>query len=196
MNQIAKRDYSKWVDEYGDALFSYAMLRVRGRELAEDLVQETFLAALRGIENFKGESSLKTWLIGILRRKIVDHYRRSAKFVGPDSEELNEELRPVDHFHNEGDAAGHWIAGEGPADWSELPGTELEQSELQRMIGLCIAALPGRLAALFTRKEVDEADSEEICKEFEISTSNLWVMLHRARARLRQCLERYMTGKM
>jgi len=171
------------------------MLRVKGRELAEDLVQETFLAALRGIENFKGDSSLKTWLVGILRRKIVDHYRRLGRTSGTEFPEIAEEFRQTDHFEQGTDSAGHWVSGEGPADWSAVPGDELEKAELQRMIRLCIASLPGRLAALFTMKEVEEAGSDEICKEFGITASNLWVMLHRARARLRQCLERYMTGR-
>jgi RNA polymerase sigma-70 factor (TIGR02943 family) len=175
-----------WVDKHGDSLFRFAMLRVGNQQLAEDLVQETFLAALKTSSSFAGRSSERTWLISILKRKIVDHYRQSWRTVDfPDEGNADS----VPDFNAEGPQTGGWKADKTPRDWGANPEALLENKELGEVLISCIDALPKHLAGAFALREMEGWETEEICKEFSISASNLWVILHRARTRLRSCLE-------
>ena len=178
-----------WVERYGDYLFNYAVVRVNDREKAEDLVQETFLAGLKAKDRFLGKSSERTWLTSILKRKVIDIYRKqySSKESSLDAYEID--VSDGDFYRSEDPFKGHWLEGKGPNSYSLLPEGEMEQEELARFIQLCIEALPQNLAAAFIMKMVDEEDSDTICKELGITPSNLWVMLHRARLRMRNCLE-------
>lgn len=181
----------RWLEEHGDALYRYALLRTRDPFSAEELVQETFLAALQSRERFTGGSSLRTWLIGILKHKILDLFRREAREValeGPepasdDYAELIEECFSAD---------GHWRVR--PADWGD-PQLELEKNQFWAVLQYCLDRLPKRLARLFVLREVMEAGTEEICKDLEITPTNLWTMLYRARMGLRQCLDRHWVGE-
>jgi RNA polymerase sigma-70 factor (ECF subfamily) len=169
-----------WVDQHGDFLYRYALLRVGRPEAAEDLVQETFLAALRGRAQFRGDASERTWLVGILKHKVIDHLssarrERPLSSLGDDSWE--DELF---------DRKGHWK--KGPGKWTS-PGAALESAELEKVLSGCLSKLPGRLAEAFTLSEMDEMSSAEVCKVLAVSAGNLWVMLHRARLRLCACLE-------
>lgn len=181
-------DPGLWVERYGDYLYAYVMVRLADEEKAADLVQETFLAALRASKHFKGESSEKTWLTSILKRKIIDVYRQKRK-------EADLPLNEFGKDYDQGSSAGedNFIreqAGENEAIRSSslLPSEELELKELRKIITKCIAKLPENLAAVFVMKMIDGANTEEICKELDISPSNVWVMLHRARARLKKCI--------
>ncbi len=179
-----------WVDEYGDILFSYAIIRVNNQVLTEDLVQETFLSALKGINNFQGKSSLKTWLISILKRKIIDHYRKKST----SNEQFSEELTNDSSFENtpfieKGKNKGAWKEGRIPKDWSHVE-NKIESEEFQKALMECLSALPDKLSDCFTMKIMEEQENEEICKHLKITTSNLWVMLHRARLQLRECMEK------
>lgn len=178
-----------WVERYGDYLFNYAVVRVNDREKAEDLVQETFLAGLKAKDRFLGKSSERTWLTSILKRKVIDIYRKqySSKESSLDAYEID--VSDGDFYRSEDPFKGHWLDGKGPNSYSLLPEGEMEQEELARFIQLCIEALPQNLAAAFIMKMVDEEDSDTICKELGITPSNLWVMLHRSRLRMRNCLE-------
>lgn len=178
-----------WVERYGDYLFNYAVVRVNDREKAEDLVQETFLAGLKAKDRFLGKSSERTWLTSILKRKVIDIYRKqySSKESSLDAYEID--VSDGDFYRSEDPFKGHWLEGKGPNSYSLLPEGEMEQEELARFIQLCIEALPSNLAAAFVMKMVDEEDSDTICKELGITPSNLWVMLHRSRLRMRNCLE-------
>ena len=178
-----------WVERYGDYLFNYAVVRVNDREKAEDLVQETFLAGLKAKDRFLGKSSERTWLTSILKRKVIDIYRKqySSKESSLDAYEID--VSDGDFYRSEDPFKGHWLDGKGPNSYSLLPEGEMEQEELARFIQLCIETLPSNLAAAFVMKMVDEEDSDTICKELGITPSNLWVMLHRARLRMRNCLE-------
>jgi RNA polymerase sigma-70 factor (ECF subfamily) len=178
-----------WMERYGDYLFNFAMVRVNDREKAEDLVQETFLAGLKGKERFRGKSSERTWLTSILKRKIIDIYRKQYRSKQTSLDAFEIDVSDGDFYRSEDPFKGHWLDGKGPHSHSLLPEGELEQEELARFIALCISGLPPQLAAAFIMKMVDEEDSEFICKELGITPSNLWVMLHRARLRMRECLE-------
>ncbi len=180
-------DPEHWLDEYGDVLFSFVMVRVRDRSAAQDLVQETFLAALKARGSFAGRSTERAWLFGILRNKLADHYRLQSREVpleDPESKTPEEE----GFFHARGPGKDGWISRVGPKQWA-APDASLVSKEFQAVFQECVSALPQKVAQVFLRREVDEMLSEEICKEFGISSNNFWVMLHRARMGLRRCLE-------
>ncbi len=185
-----KLDPQKWVERYGDYLYSYAIGRVNDSGKAEDLVQETFLAALKARDRFRGASTERTWLISILKRKIIDTYRKKYSSKETSFGEHDGTVFDGDFYRSEEPFKGHWLEGSGPNSHSLLPDGELEQEELMRFINLCIENLPAPLAAAFIMRMIDEEDSDTICKELDITPSNLWVMLHRARLRMRECLEK------
>lgn len=175
----------KWVDDYGDYLYSFALMRLRDAQLAEDLVQETFLAALRAKDNFEGRSSEKTWLTGILKRKIIDHYRSKGKTLF-ENKDFSEELPD---FKKEGTMKGIWEDGYEPSEWEGNPQKAVNQQEFWTVLNVCLDQLPKKLSAVFTFREIDGYDTKEICKFLDVSSTNLWVILHKARTKLRRCLE-------
>src|SRR3569832_1579799 len=178
MHMISNPDV--WLDLHGDALFRYALLRLRDSMLAEDLVQESLLAAMQARARYSGASSERTWLIGILKHKIVDHLRKAHRET-PAGDEL------ADHLDGLIDEHGHWRIDIAP--WRE-PDRAFEQREFWRIFADCIEHLPRRLADALLLREIDGLDCEAICKELGIvTTNNLWVILSRARLRLRQCLD-------
>lgn len=171
-----------WVDEHGDYLFRYALSRLRQRDVAEDLVQETFLAALSGKDRFAGRSSERTWLVGILKRKIADQLRRKGH------EQPVSDLTTSDRWLEAlFDEHGKWK--KKPGEWPPDPAASFEKEEFWKIFTACLHKLPGRLAHAFTLREVEELDGQEVCKVLNISANNLWVMLHRARLSLSRCLE-------
>ncbi len=174
-------DPSDWVDRYGDYLFRYAILRVRNRLAAEDLVQETFLAAFKDRASFSGHSSEATWLVGILKHKIADHFRRLSRELSlPDASPVQPEDDPFN-------ATGRWASG--PAEWGGNPADLYRQQEFLEQLEKCLSGLPPIHANAFTLREIEGADTGEICKILNVTETNLWVILHRARMRLRRCLE-------
>jgi len=164
-------------------LLRYAMLQLRDRELAEDVVQETLLAALAGRAQFAGRSSHKTWLTGILKHKIVDVIRRNAREQPLAAGEEDEESALSETLFKED---GHWR--EFPASWGD-PERALENSRFWEVFELCAQLMPMRSARAFMMRELMELTTEEICKELAITPTNLWVILHRARLSLRECLD-------
>ena len=163
-------------------LLRFAMLQLRNEAAAEDVVQETLLAALEGKSPFSGRSQLKTWAVSILRNKIVDHLRRGAREgILPQLDEQGDE-----DFDALFDGTGHWQ--EPPRDWGD-PAKVLEQQGFYEVLELCMKALPENIARVFTMKEVLGFETEEICKELAMSSSNCWVVLYRARMRVRECLQ-------
>lgn len=171
-----------WVDEYGDSLFHFALARVKDKGIAEDLVQDTFLSAVKAQERFKGNSSEKTWLFGILKHKVIDHFRKgkSAIFV---KDPLNDPDN-VEAFFN---AKGGWQ--NRPAHWRTNPGKAQETKEFLDHFYRCLSDLPQRSADAFVYREIDGLSTEEICKHLDITANNCWVLLYRARMLLRKCLE-------
>ena len=172
----------KWVDLYGDYLYRFAVFRVYEATVAEDLVQETFLAALRSLKNFEYRSSIKTWLTGILKHKIIDHFRKKAKEQPIDNIEPNSN-KLEDLF----DENGHWKIK--PAKWDVDPQKLYDQKEFIKIFHKCLAELPARQASAFILREIGGENTKDICKILEISATNCWALLHRARMYLRRCLE-------
>ncbi|MFH0758034.1 MAG: sigma-70 family RNA polymerase sigma factor [Bacteroidota bacterium] len=179
----------RWVEKHGNYLFNYAIVRVNDPGKAEDLVQETFLAGLKAKDNFQGLSTERTWLISILKRKIIDTYRKHYTSKEFSLEDFEQEITDGDFYRTQDPFRGHWLEGTGPQTHSLMPEGELEQGELMQIIQWCISNLPPKLASAFIMKMIDEATSDEVCKELEITASNLWVMLHRARLKMRKCVE-------
>ena len=187
-------DPERWVEEHGDYLFGFALIRLRDVAKAEDMVQETFLAALKGAEGFAGRSAEKSWLAGILKHKILDYYRKAGRESSfTDLEFYSDE--EGDRFIPEGVFAGGWIHELGPLEWSSDPGASLDREAFWKTFHDCSNKLSKNISTVFTLREVDGVESEEICKLLNISENNLWVMLHRARMALRRCLETNWFGK-
>ena len=176
-----------WVDRYGDFLYRFTLSRLKDPSIAEDLVQETFLAALKARKNFQGRSSARTWLIAILKHKIVDHIRKQVREQTSDKVEsiFNAAANdPADtSFNDEGD----WRIR--PSKWAVDPMKLHEQKEFMDVLYHCLGELPKRQADAFMMREIDGFSTEEICKVLNISATNSWVILYRARMWLRQCLE-------
>jgi RNA polymerase sigma-70 factor (TIGR02943 family) len=175
-------DPESWVDRYGDYLYAFTLSRLVDRTTAEDLVQETFVSALHTMKNFKGRSSERTWLTSILKHKILDHFRKKQREKSP--HDLGVPQDNVQHFFDE---KGHWK--EGPGKWDTNPKKLLEQKEFLRILQSCLEGLSSRVATTFVLREIDGLNTDEICKVLNISATNCWVILHRARMLLRRCLE-------
>ena len=178
----------EWLDAHGDVLYRYALLRLRDPHKAEEVVQETLLAALQGRANFSGNASVRTWLVGILTHKILDQFRYEARVVSQDDPDdpMDEPLEQS--FTSE----GHWSAR--LADWGD-PEATLENQQFWAVLQYCLDRLPARLSRLFVLRELMEEGTEDICQELAITPTNLWTMLYRARMGLRQCLDRNWVGK-
>ncbi len=173
-------DPERWVAEHGDYLFRYALGRLRDPARAEDAVQETFLAALKGGKSFAGKSAEKSWLTGILKNKIFDYYRKASRETSfTDLDFYADE--ESDRFVADGLNKGGWIHELGPLEWSADSGESLDKEMFWKTFRDCSGKLPQNVATVFTLREVDGVDSKEICATLKISESNLWVMLHRAR---------------
>jgi len=184
----ANLDPSEWVGQYGDYLFRYAMLRLRDRSTAEDLVQETFLAALKARSSFSGNSSESTWLVGILKHKIMDHFRHQAREVPLEDSDLKDQPDPSAF-----DVSGHWA--KGPTAWGGNPADLYREKKFQDQLTKCLSGLSPNHANAFTLREIEGADTREICKVLNVTETNLWVILHRARMQLRRCLETHWFDK-
>ena len=178
-----------WVDQHGDYLFKYASFRLRDSAAAEDVVQETFLAALKAYEKFEGRGSERTWLVGILKHKITDHFRRATR-EAPIGEGQDDGPEHAEFFTRTDGWDNHWNNKFAPTDWRASPVELVEQGEFFKVFNNCLSPLPERTASAFTLREVDGLSSEEICEMLGITVNNLWVMLHRARLHLRNCLEK------
>lgn len=173
------------LDTHRRYLLRVAELQLRDSDLAEDVVQETMVAALSAHVGFSGRSSVKTWLTGILKHKIVDairHKQRQPVAVGTFEEDLD--LDDIDAMFKRN---GAWETP--PADWGD-PESAFARREFFDVMEMCLENLPPTAARVFTMREVMELETEEICKELAITANNLWVILYRARMALRECLER------
>jgi RNA polymerase sigma-70 factor (TIGR02943 family) len=180
----ADTDPERWVEEHGDCLYRYALLRVRRPEVAEDLVQETFFAAVKTSGSFRGKSSERSWLCGILKNKICDHFRKLGRETCfTDLEFLNDELSYK--FVPQ----GFWNHERGPLEWKPEAEVVMHRTEFWETFRNCLAKLPQRVADVFMLREMEQMGTAQICDALNISPNNLWVMLHRARMALRECLE-------
>jgi len=186
---MTEPDFASSCNTHRGYLLRVAMLQLRDNDLAEDVVQDTLLAALQGATGFSGRSSLKTWLTGILKHKIVDAIRRKAR--EPAFATFEEESQ-LDDFDALFDDTGHWE--NPPADWGD-PESQLSRQQFFDIVQFCLEKLPANTARVFMMREVMELTGDEICKELTITSTNLWVILYRARVALRQCLEQNWFGQ-
>jgi RNA polymerase sigma-70 factor (ECF subfamily) len=154
---------------------------VNDREVAHDLISETFLAGLKSMKNFKGEATERTWLISILKRKIIDHYRKGNSKKGKAEIKIQ---------YNDDSNEGDWLEENAPDRFDKTAEDLIENEELGIAILECMDQLTEKQAKIFKMKTIDGFDTEAICNEFNITPSNLWVIIHRARTTLAQCLEK------
>ena len=171
---------SDLVEKYTEPLYSHAFYKVSDAELAKDLVQETFLAAAENIESFKKESTPKTWLMAILNNKIIDFYRSKNKLAQPT------EPQDFSQFFNE---HKEWHSHKKPMSWNNEDRSLLDDSEFQQILKDCLKALPAQWSTCVKLKFLTEKKGKEICQELEISPSNYWQIIHRAKLQLRDCIE-------
>jgi RNA polymerase sigma-70 factor, ECF subfamily len=177
------------LDGHRPALLAIARLQLRNPAHAEDVVQETLLAAVQGADGFAGGSTVRTWLVGILKHKIVDHIRRSSRERPLESLDRETSLDDLDALFRDD---GHYL--EMPADWGD-PEAALSQRKFFEALERCLEGLPRNTGRAFVMREVMGLDTDQICKDLEITATNCWVLLHRARMHLRVCLERSWFGQ-
>ncbi len=170
-------DPEAWIDRHGDVLYRFALTRLGQVDAAEDVVQEALLGAWQARDRFAGAASERTWLIGILRNKIVDRIRqnvRSETIDGPSTDS-------VGAFRD-----GLWI--EAQQDWSASPDGALQSREFRSALDGCMQALPSPYRETFCLLEIDHYDSAAVCDILSVTRTNLWTLLHRAKLQLRDCL--------
>ena len=169
-----------WVDRYGDILYRFACQRLNDTATAEELVQETFLAAFRTRAGFRGQSAESTWLMGILKHKIVDHLRKSGRekcFSDTPDGIVDSLFKSIGHRKRR------------PPAWNGDPAQLMENEQFLQALQNCMDGLPAVQRQSFVLRTVDEQAADDVCKELGVTPTNLWVLLHRARLRLRECLE-------
>ncbi len=169
-----------WVSLYSDYMYSLAFFKTSNKEVAEDLVQETFISAFKAFDTFENRSNAKTWLTSILFNKIAEHFRKVYK---TDSKNVVS----LDHFFDKSDS---WKAEQRPADW-QLTDEEnlLDNLSFKKILADCIEKLPDKWRSSIIMKFYDEKPSEIVCQELELSSTNYWQILHRSKLQLRKCIE-------
>jgi len=172
-----------WLAEHGDYLYRYALMRLRDEELARDAVQETLLASWKANRNFRGDSSIRTWLVGILKHKITDQIRKQIR-----DRKLTEQVEsdPTSRYFNQN---GGWASP--PGEWTDNPEQLTGNGQFRETLTRCIAKLPDMQKEVFSLRELAGENSQNICKACNISTTNLHVIMHRARMALRACLDKH-----
>ena len=188
----APPDPAQWLARFGDELYRFALGRVRDEATAQELVQDTLVSALEALASFRGQASERTWLFVILKRKLLDHYRRRARSPLVPLELSPEQAPEADYFRP---ADGHWREQQLPSPW-QVGGAQgrgdvlLEQAELQRVLGACQQRLSAQQQAVFGLRFVEELGAAQICQQLGLSPANYWVLVHRAKLQLRRCLEK------
>ncbi len=176
--ETAANIITELVQKHTSELVAYASSRVKDREEADDLVQDTFVAAFKGLENYKGDSSHRTWLFSILRNKITDYYRKFYR--GKD-----QEVSSDSYF----DKNGSWLPDKAPSSLGEEEHL-LDNPEFNTTLLNCREHLPEKQFAVLQMKYYDQLNSDSICKELEISSTYYWQLIHRAKLQLRDCLQK------
>lgn len=177
---MENENLKNWVNEFTNELYKWAYYKTSSTETAEDLVQETFLAAAEKISTFKGDSSAKTWLFSILNHKIIDYYRKNVnKPVAIESNTIST------YF----DEDGNWQQEKQPKDWQDEENHLLDDDDFQQILQKCLDALPEKWNTCVKLKYLTEKSGEEICQELGIAPTNFWQIVHRAKLQLRNCIE-------
>jgi RNA polymerase sigma-70 factor (TIGR02943 family) len=177
---ISTATVKSWVDQYSDSMYSWAFHKTSSRETAEDLVQDTFLAAFQSFEKFKGDSNPRTWLFSILNNKINDHYRHTYR---------QPKIEDNSIFETFFDSNLRWKTDQRPQQWTEETGDILDDDEFQKILHYCMKNLPVNWSTAIQLKFMEEKKGEHICQELGITDTNFWQILHRAKLQLRKCLE-------
>lgn len=175
-------DPREWVTNHADYLYAFALVRLNDEELARDLVQETFLAALERLDRFERRSSERTWLTAILKNKVMDVYRKKSMVPY-----RGEDAGYAGFFEQEN---GHWKEEYAPRAFGIEEGDPLASKELNRVLQQCLRKLPALWLSVFTLKHIDDATTATICGQLGISSANFWVIIHRAKVNLRACLQK------
>jgi RNA polymerase sigma-70 factor (TIGR02943 family) len=175
----------QWVAAHADYLYAFAITRINDEELAKDLVQETFLAALEKAAYFEGKSSERTWLTAILKNKIIDVYRKKSS--GLKNIEARETEQEDNSFFEDD---GHWVAEHGPKEFGIEDKDHIINKEFELVMQRCMQKLPVLWKAVFTMKHIEDEATDTICTELKVSASNFWVIIHRAKLNLRACLQK------
>jgi RNA polymerase sigma-70 factor (ECF subfamily) len=184
-------DFPQQLAGFHRDLLRFATLQLRNEAAAEDAVQECMLAALNGTQNFANRAQLKTWVFAILKNKIVDTIRQRVR--EPNLEKPEEEVSDID-FDPLFDEYGHWNPDDRPAHWGD-PVKDFENARFLAVLEACLNRLPASTAQVFMMREMLGLTTDEICSELALSSSNCWVVLHRARMSLRLCLDRQWFGQ-
>ncbi len=179
MTANSEIDVAQLVDDHSDYLLSFAMSKLKDLDLAKDLVQDTLLSAITKLDTFEKRSKLRTWLTSILNRKIIDHWRKAETRY----------TDPVSFFFNQDEKQGHWLESKGKNQTLETIEDQISEEETQQELAECMDKLPNKWKGVVASKYLEEKESEEICNDFEITPSNLWVIIHRAKLMLRDCLQ-------
>jgi RNA polymerase sigma-70 factor (TIGR02943 family) len=175
-------DPAHWVQDHGDCLYRFALIRVSRQDEAEDLVQDTLLAALKSRSSFAGRSTVRTWLLGIMKNKLIDRLRKKHRTVLAADAAAGDEW--LDQLY---DRSGHWSFR--PRECDVEPALLLQRQEFWSAFETCRRRLPDRLGEVLSLRLLDDVPAEQICQALGISATNLWTLLHRARVRLWRCLE-------
>lgn len=180
---------TEWVNQYTDSLYNWAFMKVDHAQTAEDLVQETFLAAHKAIDKFQNKSQPKTWLLSILKNKIADHYRKQYKMQLVNESEISKEGSSdvLDKFF---DAGGGWKKDMRPGEWESNETHLLDNYDFLEVLKGCMQGLNKNSFLALQYKFLDEKDSKLICQELEITPSNFWQILHRAKIQVRGCIDK------
>ncbi|MGH2643026.1 MAG: sigma-70 family RNA polymerase sigma factor [Chitinophagaceae bacterium] len=180
----------EWVENYSEDLFSWALYRTSSRETAEDLVQETFMAAYQSWDKFNHESAPKTWLYAILKNKLMDYFRKKARNIVISESELLPEGEQSSFFDLFFDKNGTWKKDMRPQHWNTEDEHLLDNTSFRKILHNCLNKLPPQWNNVISLKYLEERKGNDICKEMDITPSNLWQILYRARLQLRACLEK------
>ena len=169
-------------------ILRFAKIQLRDDDLAEDIVQDTLAAAIAKHNQFRGEAGLKTWILSILKNKIADYFRNHKYTVSLES--LQEENDTIERHYEQGfNESGHWQPTASPQNWQQAPEDNIYHQDFFRALENCMQGLPQDTARIFYLREIMGWEVNEICQEFSISKENCYVILHRARNGLRQCLQ-------
>jgi RNA polymerase sigma-70 factor (TIGR02943 family) len=180
-------DPHKWVANHADYLYSYAISRLNDEDVARDLVQDTFLAALERVNSFEGRSTERTWLTAILKFKIIDIYRGKAAGLANARNNGATGIEPIDFFD---EADGHWKEIHRPQEFAHSADSPLLSREFQNTLQSCMDKLPALWLAIFTMKHMDDIATKIICSELKVTAANFWVIIHRTKLNLRACLQK------
>ena len=171
---------NEWVNTYTEELLSWTMHKISDSESAKDIVQDTFLAVAKSVDQYKLESNPKTWIFSILNNKISDYYRKKYRQVSKADYDI------LSSFFTE---HGEWIPDKQPQHWQNDEKNLLDDLEFIEILNYCLEHLPHKFNAVIKMKYYSEKKPAEICQELDINSTNMWQMMHRAKLKLRECIE-------